>query len=186
MSKKTLSICLTLLALALSAFGQQASTSDEPATKEQILKFMDLMHVKQQMGQMFEGMKRQARIGAEEGFKQRVSHPTPEQLAKVDAIADEVFNGFPIDELLDTMIPIYQKHLTKTDLEAITAFYSSPAGQRFIKEVPAMMNEAMQAGGEIGRRRMTEANQRIDEKISALAKEVAPEQSKPKSPEPKK
>ena len=186
MSRKKLLNCFVLFCLlAIPTFGQQTAVTNGPATKEQILKFMDLMQVKARMGQMFDGMQTQARIGAEEGFKQKVPHATAEQLAKVDAIADEVFNGFPIDELLDAIVPIYQKHLTKSDLDAIIGFYSSPAGQRFIQEVPAMMSEAMQAGGEIGRRRMEEANRRIEEKTAALAKEVAGEKPKPKTPAPK-
>lgn len=185
MSRK-LSSCFALICLSVAPMlGQQAATTSEPATKEQILKFMDLMQLKSRMGQMMDGMQAQARIGAEQAFKQKVPHATAEQLAKVDAIADEMFSGFPVSELLDAIVPIYQKHLTKSDLDVIIGFYSSPTGQRFIQETPAMMSEAMQAGGEIGRRRMDEANRRIDERIAALAKEVSEQMPAPKTPAPK-
>ncbi len=47
------------------------------------------------------------------------------------------------------MIPIYQRHLTKTDLDAVISFYASPVGQKLLKEQPAMMAESMQAGQNI-------------------------------------
>jgi hypothetical protein len=186
MFKKTLLILVSLVLIAISAFAQQAAatkplTADAPATKAQILKFMDLMHVKPQIGQMFDGMRAQARLGAEQGFKQKVPNATPSQLEKVDAISDEAFNGFPIEELLEAMVPIYQRHLSKADLNSIITFYSSPVGQRLVKELPAMMTEGMQAGGEIGRTRMAEANRKIEEKIDALANEVGQDNSAPKS-----
>jgi len=76
------------------------------------------------------------------------------------------------------MVPIYQKHLTKSDLDAILAFYSSPIGQKLQREQPAMMQEGMQAGGEIGRRRLGAMMQQMDDFIAKMA------QQQPNSPKP--
>ena len=73
--------------------------------------------------------------------------------------------------MIDAMIPIYQKHLTQSDLDAILGFYASSAGHKLLKETPAIMAEAMQVGGEIGRRRITEVNQRIQARILELARQ---------------
>jgi hypothetical protein len=85
---------------------------------------------------------------------------------------DGLFKEMPIDEMVDAIVPIYQKHLTKVDLAAVTAFYSSPSGQKILKEMPAIMSEAMQAGGEIGRRVFAERAQQLDQQIAKLAKET--------------
>ena len=77
---------------------------------------------------------------------------TPEQLAKVDKFAESIFNDMPVDEMIEVMIPIYQKHLTKSDLDSISAFYVTPVGQKLLREQPAMTQEAMKAGGEIGKK----------------------------------
>jgi Uncharacterized protein conserved in bacteria (DUF2059) len=58
--------------------------------------------------------------------------PLPEQLAKVDQLFDGIFTRLPIDEMMEAVVPIYQKHQTKTDLAAVTAFYPSPAGQKIL------------------------------------------------------
>jgi hypothetical protein len=163
-------VCLCLTTI-FTAAAQESGAPDAPPSKTEVVRFMDLMQMKVRLAQMFDGMKAQARLGAEQGFRKKVPNATPEQLKKVDAVTDEMFSGLPIDDMIDAMVPIYQKHLTKSDLAAITAFYSSSAGQKFIKEAPAMMSEAMQVGGEIGRSRMNDASGRLQKRIDDLVKE---------------
>ena len=42
------------------------------------------------------------------------------------------------------MVPVYQRHLTHSDVRIIIDFYNSPTGQKMIKETPTMMAEGMQ------------------------------------------
>ncbi len=58
---------------------------------------------------------------------------------------DELIRGMPVDEITEAMIPAYQKHFTKADIEAMNAFYSSPVGQKVLQELPAVMQEGAQA-----------------------------------------
>jgi len=147
-------------------------------SREEVLKFLDVLRIKPQLMQYFDGVAKQAKLGAEEGFKQKIPDATPAQLAQVDQFAEGLFKDMPIDEMIDAMVPIYQKHLTKEDLGAILAFYSSPVGQKLQREQPAMMQEGMQVGGEIGRRRLTTMMQQMDAFIVKLAEQ----QSKPSKP----
>jgi hypothetical protein len=160
-----------VLAISASSVAQTPNNSDLP-DKADVMQFLNIMHAKAQMVQAMEGMQKQMRLGAEQGFKQKVPEATPEQLAKVDQMFDGLFKEMPIDEMVDAIVPIYQKHLTKLDLAAVTAFYSSPSGQKILKEMPAIMSEAMQAGGEIGRRVFAERAQQLDQQIAELAKET--------------
>lgn len=50
-----------------------------------------------------------------------------------------------IDEMLKAMVPVYQRHLTHSDVRIIIDFYNTPTGQKMIKETPTMMAEGMQA-----------------------------------------
>jgi|SRR5580658_2681818 hypothetical protein len=168
MNKLILPIILCVMsAVPVLSAAQQASDSDVPA-KADVLKFLDLMHAKAQMSQVLSGMVKQSRVGAEQGYKSRVPDATPEQLAKVDQLFDGLFNDFPVDDMLDAIVPIYQKHLTKGELAAVTAFYSSPPGQKILKEMPAITAEAMQAGGEIGSRMFAAKSQEFDKKLAEL------------------
>ena len=62
-----------------------------------------------------------------------------EQLAKVDKICDLILGVDAGRRDAGRDRSIYQKHLTKADLAAITAF--SPAGQKILKEMPAIMGK---------------------------------------------
>lgn len=159
-----------LLAMPVCVVAQAAGGSEAP-DKADVVKFLDLMHARAQMEQVLSGMVKQMKSGAEDGFKQKVPDATPEQLAKVDKMVDTMFAALPMDEMLDAIVPIYQRHLTKADLNAVTAFYSSPAGQKILKELPAIMSESMQAGGEIGRKAFAAKGEELDRQIGDLAKE---------------
>jgi hypothetical protein len=163
-------LCLVLLILPALGIAQDANNADVP-DKNDVMQFLTLMHVREQMVQVMGGMSKAMRDGAEESFKQKIPDATPEQLAKLDKICDTIFSSMPIDDLVDAIVPIYQKHLTKSDLAAVTAFYSSPAGQKILKEQPAITAEAMQAGQEIGRRAMAAKTRELDEQMGELVKE---------------
>lgn len=48
-------------------------------------------------------------------------------------------------------VPIYAKHFSDADLQALIDFYSSPVGKRVISEMPAVTQESMAAGQAWGR-----------------------------------
>lgn len=64
--------------------------------------------------------------------------------SEITATMDGMFENMPMDEMMQAMVPAYQKHLTKGDIDNLVAFYSSPTGEKFLREMPAMMAEAMQ------------------------------------------
>lgn len=55
-----------------------------------------------------------------------------------------------IDKMLERTTPIYQKYLTQKDLEAILAFYNTPAGRKLSASTPTITKEAMQKGQQLG------------------------------------
>ena len=155
----------------LSCLGsaQTAGVGDSVPTKDDVMKYLNLVNVRAQLKRYMDGVGEQAKLGAEAGFKQKVPNATPDQLAKVDRFAGSLFSDMPIDEMIEVMIPIYQKHLTKSDLDSITAFYATPVGQKLLREQPAMTQEAMQAGGKIGQTRIGDKMQKLDEFMKSLA-----------------
>ena len=64
-------------------------------------------------------------------------------------------------ELLEKLMPVYDKYYTIDDLKAVNAFYESPAGQKVLKSLPQIMEESMKIGQEwgekIGRQAIEEA-----------------------------
>lgn len=162
-------VCISVLSFAGLSQGQDTAVG--APSKEEVLKFMEVLRIRPQLNQYFTNVSKQAKLGAEEGFKQKRPDATPAQLAEIDKFAEGLFKDMPVDEMIDAMVPIYQRHLTKEDITAILAFYSTPVGQKLQREQPAMLQEGMQVGGEIGRRRLGTMMQQMDDFISKMAQE---------------
>ena len=175
-------ILAVVLLFSLCAFSQQAPT-DAQASREQILKLFEVMHIRQQMREMMEVMAKQQSALVRDAIKQRNPNVSDEQVTHVSDYMVETMRDLPIDGMLDDMIPVYQKHLTAPDVEAMTAFYSSPTGQKLMQEMPAMTSEGMQAAYPRMQKQMEKVMQRVEERM----KEKSPPKnnSAPKSTAPK-
>jgi len=162
-------LCLT----SMPMLGQAGATAgaDAPASSGDIKKMFDLMHIRDQMTLIMQQVSRQVREMEHEQIKKRDSKVTDEDLANLDAISDQVLKEMPIEGLLDDMIPIYQKHLNKADVDAMVGFYSTPTGQKILKEMPAMTTEGMQAMQPRLRKMMDDASARIDKLVSEQMQE---------------
>jgi len=62
----------------------------------------------------------------------------------------DVMKEVNANEIEDLVIPVYQKHLSAQDIEAITAFYQTPAGKKLLKVQPEIMKETFAIGQEWG------------------------------------
>ena len=81
-------------------------------------------------------------------------------------------------EMFDAMIPVYQRHFTKGDIDAFVTFYSTAAGQKMLKELPAITAESMQASMGIAQKMMADMQQQIQADIARMQKEnVSPPDS---------
>ncbi len=74
---------------------------------------------------------------------------------------DDIDSEFSPDSLVDLCVPIYARHFSDADIQALTEFYESPVGQRVLKEMPAAMNEAMAAGRSWGLELARKAAQKL-------------------------
>ncbi|MGA7915179.1 MAG: DUF2059 domain-containing protein [Candidatus Acidiferrales bacterium] len=168
MKRFAFAILVSLLFASIS-FAQQ-SPSDAPASKEDIENYMQVMHVHDLMKSMLDSMTKQLHLMAHERMKKQPNLP-PDAEARMDKMMDDLFKDFPVDELLQAMIPVYQKYLTKGDVDVLVAFYSGPTGQKILKEMPAMTAEAMQASSGIVQKMMTKAQDRVQSEIAEMQKE---------------
>jgi uncharacterized protein len=162
--------------LATATFAQQAtpSSGDDPATREDIQKLFEVMQIHQQMRQVMDAMAKQQTAMIDESLKQRYPQSSGERIARADRMIEETMKDMPMDAMLDDMIPIYQRHFSKADIEAMSTFYASPTGQKMMREMPALTSESMQASYA----RMQKQMETIRQKAEQIVKE---DQAKPKS-----
>lgn len=69
-------------------------------------------------------------------------------------VPDEFWSGLraelDTDALIELIVPIYARHLTEAELDALIAFYSSEHGRSVVRKMPQVMQESMMAGQEWG------------------------------------
>ena len=129
---------------------------------------LDLLQVRRTMTLMMDGMKQAMKKAAEQTFKENLPNPSPKQLEALHGLIDDAMGDIPIDELLQATVPIYQRHLTKSDIEEMIRFYSGPVGQKLLREQPQMMQESMQASMAIQQKRMDQIMTKLKENIQKM------------------
>ena len=125
----------------------QATVSIAPdaASREDVQKLFEVMASREQIHQMMQQVFSQMRTLSRAEMKKLHPEITEAELAKADGNSQQFINNFPVEEMLNDMIPVYQRHFTKADIEGLTAFYSSSTGQKFLHEMPAVTAETMQS-----------------------------------------
>ena len=132
-------VCLLFIA---PAFAQGA---DEAPSKDDILLYLRTMHSHDMMRRTME-VQAQSMQQLFRDMLLKEKGKLPDNFESLFKKAmDDLIKGMPTDEIVQAMIPAYQKHFTKGDLEAMTAFYSSPTGQKVLQELPEVLREGNQA-----------------------------------------
>ena len=165
-----------LLAVYVTAATAQVtvSTSPDAASRADILRLFDVLQIRSQMNAVMTQMMLQTRAMTHEQMKKRNPNITPEELAKADAMSEQLIKEVPVDGMLEDMIPVYQKHLTKADVDAMIAFYTTPTGQKILREMPAMAAEGMQAMQPRLRKQMDETMQKVEEQTKGSTAKPTP------------
>jgi len=80
-----------------------------------------------------------------------------------------MFSDYPVEDVLRDMVPVYQSHFSESDLDQILAFYSSPIGQKVLKEMPAMTAEASRVSLTRLQPKIDKAMENVSARITAMA-----------------
>jgi hypothetical protein len=143
--KRIVELALLLMVALGPAWAQQTSPDETPATKEDIQKLFTTMHIREQMRNIMDLMAKQSKQMAQDTLKKKIPDTSQKELDRLNAMMDQTMKGFDIDGMIDDIVPVYQRHLTKTDVAAMAGFYQTPTGQKMLREQPQMTAEAMQA-----------------------------------------
>ena len=66
------------------------------------------------------------------------------------------FLGYDFDS---AMVELYSKHFTADELQELVVFHRSPVGQKSIQVMPAIMQESMNMGSQLGQQAAMKANE---------------------------
>jgi len=160
----------------------QAIPEAQRASREDVERFFTAMRLRKNMEMVFQAMREQMKGMSQKMASDKLSKLTPEEQKKfqeaMQGSLDDIMDAMRLDELISDMIPVYQKYLTKEDLDEIVAFYSSPVGQRLLDKSPAMTAEGMKISMERMEKMMPEImakmEKRMDEVIKGMGNDKAP------------
>jgi len=57
---------------------------------------------------------------------------------------------FTTEDLVELIVPIYARHFTEAELDALIAFYSSDHGRSIVRKMPQVMQESLSVGQQWG------------------------------------
>jgi len=83
-----------------------------------------------------------------------------------DDFEKELLASLDVNELVDLMVPIYDRHFSAEDVDGMLAFYRSPIGLRVTKALPEITAESQEAGKEWGQRIGKKVGEKIGEKLA--------------------
>jgi hypothetical protein len=148
MSRTLLCITLLLSSYLLSAQGTTVSTAETPKIKN-IRKMLALTGSGKLGIQVMETMIT--------NFK---SHYT-----NVDSsFWSDFMKEIRPEDLVNMVIPVYDRNFTAEEIEGMIVFYSSPIGQKVLAKLPVVMQESMQIGQAWGQELAKKVFQKLQQK----------------------
>jgi hypothetical protein len=169
-------LLIVLVCLIFSVAGMAQSGADSPATKDDVERYLEAIHSHEMMKQMMQAMAKPMHQMVHEQYMKDKDKLPADFETRMNKVMDEMMKDMPMDEMMDSMVPAYQKHFTKGDIDALIAFYSAPTGQKVLRELPAIMSEAMESMMPIMRKSIDKMTERMQQQVAEMVKE-SPKQS---------
>ncbi len=130
---------------ACLAFAGAATAKDAPPSDESIRQLLEITDARNLIGTIKNQVNGMVTSSMQQA--QQDAPLTPQKQAILDDMRTKMLAA--MDEALnwDTLLPIYMRtyreSFTQDEIDGITAFYKSPAGQAFVKKMPFVMQNMM-------------------------------------------
>ena len=131
--------------------GTLTVSPDQQPTNEQLAKLFEVMRLRKQMASMTEmipQMVQQQFHTQMQGLMAKVApgaQITPDQQARLEAImaryVKKAATIYTADDMIADITVIYQRHLSRDDVESYITFFNSTAGQHLLDSQPVIMKE---------------------------------------------
>jgi hypothetical protein len=165
--KRFVSFAAVVVFLSWSCFAQ-TSADDTPATKADVERYIQIVNSHDMMKKMAAGMTQGMHQMMHEQYLKHQADLPADFESKMNTMMDEMLADMPFDEMMQSIAPVYQKYLTKGDVDNLVAFYSSPTGAKLLREMPAIMAEAMQNMMPILTKYMETVQQRLEKETDEM------------------
>ena len=121
------------------------STGISPEKEAAIRKLFEASGIRESMQQMLGGS-----IETVRPTMKRMLPPGEYQEKLIDLFFERFSQKMKVDDLLELVIPIYDKYFSIEDIEGLTKFYETPAGKKALSKLTQVMMECQAAGAKFG------------------------------------
>jgi uncharacterized protein len=149
----------------------QTSTDDSPASKADVERYFQVINSHDMMKKLMGSMTQSMHPMMHEQYLKHKDELPPDYESKMTAMMNEMLANMPMDEMMQAMIPAYQKHFTKGDIDNPVAFYSTPTGEKLLRDLPGIMADSMQDVMPIMTKYMDTVKQTLLKKTDAMIAE---------------
>lgn len=167
---------LSFLLFALLPAPAQAAPQQKTDTAKDaaIRRLVEITGGKKMMEQMIAQMTAQLKP---ELLKTAPPGPRGQQI--VEAYIQKIQARAGRGELMEQMIPIYDKHFSREDIEGLIGFYQSPLGQRFLQVMPRIVGESSMIGLRWGQKIVQDVQQEMEAEFPELKQGQRPAPPQP-------
>ncbi len=164
---------LALLALFTVPLFSDNMDKDKEKRYKDIKKMLDATQAVKMFDQMKNSMKASVGKMVQESLKDKDLEMTDEVKKLYDDFMSKTLDMsmgmIKIEDIINDMIPYYDKYLSNEDIKAIIAFYETPAGKKYLDAAPKIMMDYMPAMME----KMGSSMKNIQAETQKMAKEFA-------------
>jgi hypothetical protein len=153
------------------AQAQAVALDSTPPSRAQVLKLMSAMGVQENVDASLKGTQNKIKTSARNAFQKKNPNADAETLKKLDAVFDST-PLFSFEAISETLIPVYQKNLSASDVQAGIDFYDSEAGKRLLEKVPVIIRESNESGGKLVQQKLQAYSAELERKLEAFQAEV--------------
>jgi hypothetical protein len=174
------SVTLLFAMMCGAGWAQTVALDSTPPSRAQVLKLMSAMGVQQSIDASLRSTQQKVKLAARNSFQKKNPNADAATMKKLDAVFDST-PLFTFEAISETLIPVYQKNLSASDVQAGIDFYSSEAGKRLLEKVPVIIRESNESGGQLVQQKLKAYSEQLEGKLEAFQAEVA--KGKPPVPE---
>lgn len=154
---------LKLIMVAVLTAIPIASIANEK--QESVNRLFDVMKMEKQLSGGFEAM---TPIINQLANRLQLNKAETEELANI--YKDWFFNDINRQRIIGELANLYSTTFKQSEIEALTEFYSTPLGQKFIEKSPVLM----QAGAQLGIQEAERAQPQLIEKLTPFLEKHQP------------
>lgn len=144
---KIIAMLVVAVVLVSPVFSEEKIDKEKEQRYKDIRKMMELSQATKMFDQMKTGIK--ANIGKlvqEQNLFKDIEMTGEAKALYEDYLSktmDMSMGLVNMEDIINDMVPWYDKYLANEDIKSIIAFYESPAGKRFLEAAPKIMTDAM-------------------------------------------